>query len=103
MSAATISLFLPPTRRFAWVDAARDVGDGALATARLVVTSAGCAALMAAAVLLLNEGARSTLWSALPVPAMMAAVPLAEPDESVVAPAGSRNPFATAVAVNFEY
>lgn len=91
MSAATISLFLPPTRRFAWVDAARDVGDGALAAARLVVTSAGCAVLVAAAVLLLNEGARSTLWSALPVPAMMAAVPLAEPEESVVAPAGSRD------------
>lgn len=89
MSAATISLTLPPVRRLAWVDTARDIRDGAMAAARLVVTFSGCAALLAVAVLLLNEGARATLWSALPVPAMMAAVPVVESAETVAAPTGS--------------
>jgi Transglycosylase SLT domain len=89
MSSATISLHLSPARQFAWADAVRDIRDGALAAARLVVTFSGCSALLLAAVLLLNEGARSTLVSAFRVPSMLASAPAVEPVEEAVAPAGT--------------
>lgn len=52
--------------RSAWSDLARDVCDGAMATARLVVTLSGCVALVAAALLFSHEGARGHLTSLLP-------------------------------------
>jgi soluble lytic murein transglycosylase-like protein len=86
MSAATISLSLSPRRQFALADAASDIRDGALAAARLVVNFSGCAALLLAAVLLFNEGARSTLWSALPVPSMRVMAPAVDPVEVAATP-----------------
>jgi hypothetical protein len=48
MSQATnYALRLPRRLRFAWSDFVRDVGDGAMATARLIVTFSGCVALVA--------------------------------------------------------
>jgi soluble lytic murein transglycosylase-like protein len=89
MSSATISLHLLPARQFAWADAVRDIRDGALAAARLVVTFSGCSALLLAAVLLFNEGARSTLVSAFRVPSMLATAPAVEPVEEAIAPVGT--------------
>jgi hypothetical protein len=85
MSSATISLHLSPARQFAWADAVRDIRDGALAAARLVVTFSGCSALLLAAVLLLNEGARSTVVSAFRVPSILASAPAVEPVEEAAA------------------
>ncbi|HQR76748.1 MAG TPA: lytic transglycosylase domain-containing protein [Burkholderiaceae bacterium] len=90
MSSATISFHQSPVRQFAWTDAVRDVRDGALATVRLVVTFSGCSALLLAAVLLLSEGARSTLVSAFRVPSMLlVTAPAVEPAEAAVTPAGT--------------
>lgn len=90
MSSATISLHLPPARQFAWTDAVRDIRDGALATVRLVVTFSGYSALLLAAVLLLNEGARSTVVSAFRVPSMLlVTAPAVEPVEEAAAPVGA--------------
>lgn len=90
MSSATISLHLPPARQFAWADAVRDIRDGALATVRLVVTFSGYSALLLAAVLLLNEGARSTVVSAFRVPSMLlVTAPAVEPVEEAAAPVGA--------------
>jgi hypothetical protein len=97
MSSATISLHLSPARQFAWADAVRDIRDGALAAARLVVTFSGCLALLLAAVLLLNEGARSTLVSAFRVPSMLATAPAVELAEEAAAPAGTATETSTAV------
>lgn len=89
MSSATISFPALPARQSAWADAARDVRDGALAAARLLVTFSGCLALLLAAVLVLHEGARSTLVSAFRVPAMLATAPVAEPVETATVPAST--------------
>ena len=90
MSSATISLHLPPARQFAWADAVRDIRDGALATVRLVVSFSGYSALLLAAVLLLNEGARSTVVSAFRVPSMLlVTAPAVEPVEEAAAPVGA--------------
>lgn len=90
MSSATISLHLPPARQFAWADAVRDIRDGALATVRLVVTFSGYSALLLAAVVLLNEGARSTVVSAFRVPSMLLVpAPTVEPVEEAAAPVGA--------------
>jgi hypothetical protein len=78
-------LHLSPARQFAWADAVRDIRDGALAAARLVVTFSGCSALLLAAVLLLNEGARSTVVSAFRVPSILASAPAVEPVEEAAA------------------
>lgn len=51
-----------------------DVRDGALATARVVVTLSGCAALVATVVLVNHEGAWSALRSAVSVPTAVASV-----------------------------
>jgi hypothetical protein len=96
MSSATILLSPSPLRQFAWTDAACDIRDGALSAARLLVTSSGCAALLLSAVLLLNEGARSVLWSVLPVPTVFVMAPVAEPLESAV-PAGTSETRSAAV------
>lgn len=87
MSVATSFGSLPPAPNVAWADAVRDVRDGALATVRLVVTFAGCAALLLAAVVVVNEDARTALRSALPMPTMFAEE---QPSESV--PAAEQEP-----------
>ena len=69
MSVATNSSVLAP---IAWADVARDVRDGALALARLVVSAAGFATLVLAAVALTNDGVRHTLKAALFTPAVHA-------------------------------
>jgi soluble lytic murein transglycosylase-like protein len=68
MSVATNSSVLAP---IAWVEVARDVRDGALALARLVVSAAGFATLVLAAVALTNDGLRHTLKAALFTPAVL--------------------------------
>jgi hypothetical protein len=81
MSRATNYALRPPRRfRFAWSDFVRDIGDGAMATARLVVTFAGCVALVAGALVITNESARGQLTSLLP-----AVVPLVSTAEAQVA------------------
>jgi soluble lytic murein transglycosylase-like protein len=69
MSVATNSSVLAP---IAWVEIARDVRDGALALARLVVSAAGFATLVLAAVALTNDGLRHTLKAALFTPTVLA-------------------------------
>ena len=69
MSVATNSSVLAP---IAWVEIARDVRDGALALARLVVSAAGFATLVLAAVALTNDGLRHTLKAALSTPTVLA-------------------------------
>ena len=99
MSSATLVLSESPVRQFAWADAVCDIRDGALAATRLVVNFSGCTALLLAAVLLLNDGARTTLWSALPGPSMvLSTVPALEPVEVVAArPADGRETPSAAV------
>jgi soluble lytic murein transglycosylase-like protein len=80
MSAATNSNLLAPV---AWVDVLCDVRDGAAATARLLVSAAGCAALVLAALALVNDDARDTLKSVLSAPAaVVAEAQAAAPAES---------------------
>ena len=67
MSQATdYALRLTRSPGFAWSDFARDVRDGAFATARLVVTLAGCTALLAVAAVASNEEARGQLAEFMP-------------------------------------
>jgi soluble lytic murein transglycosylase-like protein len=51
---------------FGWVDFLRDVRDGAMAATRLVVTLAGCTALLAAGAVISNPEARTQLAELLP-------------------------------------
>ena len=51
---------------FGWVDFLRDVRDGAMAATRLVVTLAGCTALLAAGAVISNQEARTQLVELLP-------------------------------------
>ena len=93
MSAATNSKLLDPV---AWVDVVRDVRDGAAATARLVVSAAGFAALVLAALALVNDDARDTLKAVLAAPAVVVAEAEAAPAESRdVTPAKATEPTAT--------
>ena len=69
MSAATNSTSLHSATDWAWTDFARDIRDGALATARLVVTFAGCTTLLVAMILFANDEVRGALKSVLPQPA----------------------------------
>jgi soluble lytic murein transglycosylase-like protein len=93
MSQATnYALHLVRAAGFAWGDFVRDVRDGALATARVVVTFSGCAALIAVACALSNETTRSELADlvsrSLPVIATADAQPvqtLADADPPVIA------------------
>ncbi|HTN47835.1 MAG TPA: lytic transglycosylase domain-containing protein [Burkholderiaceae bacterium] len=73
----------------AWADIVRDIRDGALATARLVVTFAGCTTLLAATVLVFNDDIRLALKAALPQPVVMvgAAEELPAPAADKSAPA----------------
>ena len=80
MSAATISSVLAP---FAWADAVRDVRDGALAMARLVISAAGFMALALAAVALMHDDFGRTLRVVLSPPAAMAAVVEALPADAI--------------------
>lgn len=67
MSQATnYALRLRGRLRFAWSDFVRDIGDGAMATARLIVTFSGCVALVAAALVISNDSARGRLAGLLP-------------------------------------
>ena len=67
MSQATdYALRITRAAGFAWLDFLRDVRDGAMATARLVVTLTGCTALLAVAAIISNDEARSQLAELLP-------------------------------------
>jgi soluble lytic murein transglycosylase-like protein len=67
MSQATdYALRLPRSPGLAWADFARDVRDGALAMTRLVVTLAGCTALLAVAAVASNDEARTQLEDLMP-------------------------------------
>src|SRR5512138_801423 len=67
MSQATdYALRITRAAGFAWLDFLRDVRYGAMATARLVVTLAGCTALLAVAAVVSNEEARSQVLDLLP-------------------------------------
>jgi soluble lytic murein transglycosylase-like protein len=87
---------MPPVRQFAWADAARDVRAGAAATARLVVTFTGSLVLLCGALLVANENARDSVWSALRVPVVMVAPPAIEPADPLAVQAGSTETPATA-------
>jgi hypothetical protein len=78
--AANYALRLPRRLRFAWSDFARDIGDGAMATARLVVTFSGCVALVAGALVISNDSARGRLTALLPT-----AMPLVSTAQAQVA------------------
>lgn len=67
MSEATnYALRITRAAGFAWLDFVRDVRDGAMATARMVVTLAGCTALLAAGAVISNDEARNQLVELLP-------------------------------------
>lgn len=90
MSQATdYALRLTRSPGFAWFDFVRDVRDGAFATARLVVTLAGCTALLAVAAVASNEEARGQLAELMPrnLPFMSApeAGPAEQADTSIAA------------------
>jgi hypothetical protein len=88
---------LRPSRRFrfAWSDFVSDIGDGAMATARLVVTFAGCVALVAGALVISNESARGQLMTAL----LPAAMPLVSTAEAQVAVEDDTSPTPAPVKV----
>lgn len=89
MSAVTSSSAFPAIE-IAWSDMVRDVRDGALATARLVVTFAGCTTLLVAGVILSNDDVRSGLKSLLPKQVIMittAEEPAAPTADRAAAPA----------------
>ncbi len=86
MSAATNSTSLHPETDLAWPDFVRDIRDGALATARLVVTFAGCTTLLVATILFANDDVRGALKSVLPQPVTQASA-IEEPSAPVEAEA----------------
>ena len=97
MSVATNSSVLAP---IAWVEVARDVRDGALALARLVVSAAGFAALVLAAVALMNDGVRHTLKAALSTPAPLASEAADAGSEATALDEMANKPVETAVATD---
>ncbi len=76
MSAATNSISLAPAATVAWAEVILDVRDGALATARALVTLAGSAALLLGAVAISDADVRSAIKAALPIPVAVASAPL---------------------------
>lgn len=100
MSAATNVLAMPPAGPIAWADVLSDVRAGAVAVARLIVTSTGALVLLSGAVLFSNEAARDHLWSVLqepvvsvvPLPAEPAATPNELAEESAAAAVASADP-----------
>lgn len=84
MSQATnYALRLVRAAGFAWGDFVRDARDGALATARVVVTFSGCAALIAVASALSNETTRTQLADLLAKSLPVVASAEAQPVESL--------------------
>ena len=75
MSAATNSTSLHSAADVAWTNIVRDIRDGALATARLVVTFAGCTTLLVAAILFANDDVRAALKTLLPQPVTQVTMP----------------------------
>jgi soluble lytic murein transglycosylase-like protein len=94
MSQATnYALRITRAAGFAWLDFLRDVRNGAMATARLVVTLSGCTALLAVAAVISNDEARSQLVGLLPtsVPFVSSAeAQTTNVDEEPSAPAPAR-------------
>jgi hypothetical protein len=84
-----------PAIDIAWSDMVRDVRDGALATARLVVTFAGCTTLLVAGVILSNDDVRSGLKSLLPKQVIMVTT-----TEEPAAPTADRAAAPTEVSAN---
>src|SRR5512139_3539957 len=72
---------------FAWLDFLRDVRDGAMAPARVVVTLTGCTALLAVAAIVSNDEARSQLVDLLPSSIPFIATAEAQPAEAAEEPA----------------
>lgn len=97
MSIATNSSVLAP---IAWVEVARDVRDGALALVRLVVSAAGFAALVLAAVALTNDGVRHTLKAALFTPTVLASAAADAESAATAVDEGANKPVETAVATD---
>ena len=95
MSAATNSISLYPAAEVAWTNVVRDIRDGALATARVVVTFAGCTTLLVAAILFANDDVRAALKSLLPSPATQVAT-----TEEAAAPVEAAAPTPTASAAS---
>jgi soluble lytic murein transglycosylase-like protein len=94
MSQATdYALRITRAAGFGWLDAVRDVRDGAMATARMVVTLSGCTALLAVAAIVSNEAARNQLVDLLPstIPfiATAEALPAEAAEEPTAPPARS--------------
>ena len=87
MSAATNSISLAPATSVAWAEVVLDVRDGALATARALVTLAGSAALLVGAIVVANDDVRSALRSALPFPVGVVSAPMEELAEIASEPA----------------
>jgi soluble lytic murein transglycosylase-like protein len=88
MSQATnYALRITRAAGFAWVDVLRDVRDGAMAATRLVVTLAGCTALLAAGAVVSNDEARSQLAELLPTSIPFVSVADARPDDEADAQA----------------
>lgn len=95
MSAATNSISFYPAAEVAWTNVVRDIRDGALATARVVVTFAGCTTLLVAAILFANDDVRAALKSLLPSPATQVAT-----TEEAAAPVEAAAPTPTASAAS---
>lgn len=87
MSQATdYALRITKAAGFAWLDFLRDVRDGALATTRLVVTLAGCTALLAVGAIVSNQDARAQLAELLPTSIPFVSSAEAEPADDAEAP-----------------
>lgn len=88
MSQATdYALRITRAAGFAWVDFLRDVRDGAMAATRLVVTLAGCTALLAAGAVISNDEARSQLAELLPTSIPFVSTADARPADEAEGPA----------------
>jgi hypothetical protein len=84
MSEATnYALRITRAAGFAWLEFLRDVRDGAMATARMVVTLAGCTALLAAGAVISNDEARNQLVELLPTSIPFVSVADAQPGAEV--------------------
>jgi len=95
---STISLYASAPGRPAWCNAMLDIRDGALATAHMVVTFTGCVALLAAAIVLYHDGARSALRAALPFPATVPTVATSSDAKDEPASEAAAAPAAASVA-----
>jgi len=95
MSAATNLTSPHPAAAVAWTNIVRDIRDGALATARVVVTFAGCTTLLAAAILFANDDVRAALKSLLPQAATQVAT-----TEEPASPGEAAAPTASAPAAS---